>query len=219
MASDLKQPASQPSQQAPKTKREEKQKPPNPWERLPWPEHGDLDRKETFAGVGIALTQWAHYEAALCRLFSAFIAQDRDSHAARRAFGAVRTFEGRMDMLEAAASTYFAYFNDEDLQKNWTEIRKLGKHYSQRRNEIAHGAVLPFYPKIVGSGPNPDGVCLLPAEIDTKKQDVWGRATFAYNAESLNHYAYEFSNLTQAPQRLAVSIVMAAQAAKEKSPL
>lgn len=201
-----------------KDTREKKSPPLAPWAIRTRPARGDDDPQVTFAAVGNALTQWAHYETALSRLFSAFIALDRDTEAGRRAFGAVRTFEGRLDMLRATADIYFATFPDATLQTDWVEAQKLGKKYGERRNEIAHGAVLP----LLSEKPTPDGasdgVCLAPAQIDPKKRDVRGVPLFYYNAASLNHYADEFSKLKDEPYRIARTIVERAQTSREKFP-
>jgi hypothetical protein len=72
-----------------------------PADRRPWPEVGDKSIEETYAAVGRALSNWERYEWVLSHLFSVIVS-DTESEAARRAYGAVRTFEGRIDMLEAA---------------------------------------------------------------------------------------------------------------------
>ena len=125
-----------------KGKQKEGQRELQPWDPRPWPESGDDNEDVTFAAVGRALTEWARFETALSRLFAGFIAIDRDSKAARRAFGAVRTFEGRMDMIRAAAISYFSHFPDEPLKATWDDLAKRAKLFGERRNEIAHGAVI-----------------------------------------------------------------------------
>jgi hypothetical protein len=194
-----------------KNKRKNEPIPLQAWDCRPWPASGDQDPNLIFAGVGVALTHWAHYETALCRLFSAFIALDRDSEAARRAFGAVRTFEARLDMLRAAADAYFKYFPSPELQTIWIEIARLGRLFAERRNEIAHGAVAQFIPRALTTAGAPDSTALMPADTDVKKRDIHGMPKYAYTAAALHHYALEFERLRQAPIELAGGIVTRAQ--------
>jgi hypothetical protein len=119
-------------------------------------------------------------------------------------------------MLRAVADTYFAYFNRPDLEQTWKDIAKKARYFAERRNEIAHGVVGPFYPRGLSTS-EANGVCLMPAPIDTKKSNVWGASVFAYNAAALNHYALEFARLTQAPQHLAACIAIHARSLPEKS--
>lgn len=77
-----------------------------PWDRRPWPLFGDADMNELYAAVGRALSQWERYEGHLALLFSAFVT-GMETDIARRAYCAVRTFEGRTDMLRAAAEAFF----------------------------------------------------------------------------------------------------------------
>ena len=117
-----------------------KPKVPRPWDRTPWPERGDDNINDTYAGVGRALSQWERYEAGLALLFSAVVAGIKTT-AAMRAYSAVRTFEARVEMLRAASAAYFAKSPDEAVQKIFVEVVRDAACFSPRRNDIAHGVV------------------------------------------------------------------------------
>jgi hypothetical protein len=120
-----------------------------PWDRRPFPKIGDLSSDTAYRAVGEALTLWAFFEVQLARLFSAFVGQRRDPMVAHRAYGAVTSFEGRRRMMEEAA---IAYFHLRQLRaeykpktdRDFTELLCEARHYNSRRNEIAHGIVMPY---------------------------------------------------------------------------
>jgi hypothetical protein len=115
----------------------------NPWDRRPWPQTGDATANETYAAVGCALSSWERHEAALSFLFAAFVSEGT-SRIARRAYNAIRTFEGRAEMLKAASHSFFAAYPDEEMQKRFKDILRNAKEFSARRNDIAHGCVAYF---------------------------------------------------------------------------
>ena len=79
---------------------------PKPFDRRPWPTIGDRELDITYAAVGRALSSWERFEGILSLLFSAFVV-NMEREGARRAYSAVRTFEGRAEMLKAASEAYF----------------------------------------------------------------------------------------------------------------
>ena len=68
------------------------------WDRRSWPKRGDRSSRKLFAAIGAALTAWEYHESTLSDLFSMLVAGGK-SIIARRAFSAVRTFEGRLVTL------------------------------------------------------------------------------------------------------------------------
>ena len=72
------------------------------WDRRPWPKEGDKDIATLYASIGRALSQWERFDGTLSLLFATMVAGE-GTLAARRAYSAVRTFEGRMEMLRAAS--------------------------------------------------------------------------------------------------------------------
>src|SRR5438552_17358888 len=119
-------------------KKEPKPKQMMPWDRRPWPVNGDADINKTYASVGLFLSQWERYEGVLSLLFSAFVSRSQNK-AARRAYVAVRTFEGRAEMLRAASSAYFDEHPDEKLQEAFKTVVKEATCFCPRRNDVAYG--------------------------------------------------------------------------------
>lgn len=118
------------------------------WDRRPWPDLGDPDPQITFAAVGEALSHWEHLEGLIASLFASFVSDHGDNLPAKRAYVAVRTFEGRMEMLRASAEAFFSAFPDEGLQDTYQKFLKSVKEFAPRRNDIAHGVVAEFYRNI-----------------------------------------------------------------------
>ena len=133
-----------------------------PWDRRPWPEVGDDSIEKLYAAAGRALSQWERYEGALSLLFSALVASAL-TNAARRAYYAVRPFEGRADMLRAASEAYFTENPDPELSTQFNRVLRNATNFSPRRNEIAHGLVNHFMSSSPGSRPTADATyCLYP---------------------------------------------------------
>jgi hypothetical protein len=86
-----------------------KQKAPSILDRPPYPQRGDADKKEILTSVGAAISAWGEYEEMLGRLFTIFIAGDFPSPPAKRAFGEIRSFEGRRYLLRGASEAFFHY--------------------------------------------------------------------------------------------------------------
>jgi hypothetical protein len=135
---------------------------PNPWDRPPSASKGDVSDMITFAAVGRAITAWEEFEHNFAYLFSRFIGTNIDELVASRAYGAVLTFKGRSEMVEAAAEAFFfsipvdtanAQIQDElkdeilgvpgnrHGKRKTTGFIDEAKLCSGRRNEIAHGIV------------------------------------------------------------------------------
>jgi hypothetical protein len=113
---------------------------PKPWDAPPPPQSGDAAEEITFTAVGRAISAWEGLEAALALVFAGFMASG-NSFPAERAYGAVLTFRGRAEMIEAAAQAYFFERPDADLEKELNGCLEAAKGFSPRRNEIAHGVV------------------------------------------------------------------------------
>ena len=59
--------------------------------------------------------------------------------------GAVRTFEGRLDMLRAASDVYSEHYPNPALQTQFKTFAGQMKNIAGRRNDIAHGIVARWY--------------------------------------------------------------------------
>jgi hypothetical protein len=113
------------------------------WANPPFPEHGDQDEKAVWAAVGQALSAWARFEYEFGRLFAAFVTPDRWLPQIDRAYGAIRTFEARRDMVGAAAEAYFSHF-DLDFDQGKKEFQDIIRDVQKAckiRNNISHGSV------------------------------------------------------------------------------
>ena len=173
------------------------------WDRPPSAAQGDSDKKEIWAAVGRALTSWGEYENQLGRLFNVLLTADFPSPQARRAFGAIRTFDGRLELLRGASEGFFHYRKGTpDEQKKFKDIFKDGKSAVERRNDIAHGMVMPFdWP------PSSDnGFCLYPSYYDRQKRDLNDLPAFCWNSKSINEIADNFDLL--APQAEALGNII-----------
>ncbi len=117
-----------------------KQKASSIWDRPPFPQRGDADKKEIWTAVGAAISAWGEYEGALGRLFTIFIAGEFPSPQAKKAFGAIRSFEGRRDLLRGASEAFFHYRKGtSEEQSCLKEIMRDAAHAVERRNDLAHG--------------------------------------------------------------------------------
>jgi hypothetical protein len=184
------------------------------------PSSGDEDKGITLAAVGAALTAWGHYEAELGRLFTSLVAYDLISPGAERAFGAIRTFEARRDVLRSAGDAYFAHYygklETDDVKQDretFGGMLTISRNAVRVRNNIAHGVVVPYLPPRASET---IGFCLEPSYYDSSKRTLWGNPEFAYNADMLNNFALEFGRMCEAPRQLWGSIVARAPTSPEK---
>jgi hypothetical protein len=183
----------------------QKQKTPSIWDRPPFPQQGDADKKEIWTAVGAAISAWGEYESALGRLFTIFIAGEFPSPQAKRAFGEIRSFEGRRDLLRGASEAFFHYRRGTSREQVWFKaILKEASHAVERRNDLAHGIALAFTPE---GKSEPNGFCLLPSYYDSSKRDPNDVAEFAYRSASINVFASGFKNLVNDPMELGSSII------------
>jgi hypothetical protein len=182
-----------------------KQRVPSIWDRPPFPQQGDADKKEIWTAVGAAISAWGEYEAALGRLFTIFIAGEFPSPQAKRAFGGIRSFEGRRDLLRGSSEAFFHYRKGTSgEQVCFKTILTDASRAVERRNDLAHGIAMAFTPE---GQLEPDGFCLMPSYYDSLKRDPNDIAEFAYRSASINTFACGFENLITAPLELGTSIV------------
>jgi len=182
-----------------------KQKTPSLWNRPPFPQQGDADKKEIWTAVGAAISAWGEYEAALGRLFTIFIAGDFPSPQARRAFGGIRSFEGRRELLRGSSEAFFHYQKGTlGEQVLFKAIFKDAWNAAQRRNDLAHGIAMAFTPE---GKLEPDGFCLMPSYYDSSNRDPNDVAEFAYISASINTFTSSFEGLITAPLELGNSII------------
>ncbi|KAF0128503.1 MAG: hypothetical protein FD152_2312, partial [Xanthobacteraceae bacterium] len=105
---------------------------------LPVAPRGTEVMDDVFRAVGAALTQWEFVETAFAELFGTLLGAPGGS--AARAYGVVTTSGARRDMISQAAQGEFPH--DEVLLAQIKDVLSIAEVGSQRRNEIAHGAVM-----------------------------------------------------------------------------
>ena len=110
----------------------------NPWDIPPFPTIGDMEEDTVYASVGRALSSWELFECRLSRIFSGLTGRINGTSPAMRAYGAVLTFRGRAEMIEAASEVYFLENPHQTLPGDLKAILERARKYSPRRNEIAH---------------------------------------------------------------------------------
>jgi hypothetical protein len=166
--------------------------PNNPWDRPPPVIVGDVDNNITYAAVGRALSNWEAFEGYMSLIFSVIVGAGHDSLAASRAYGSVVSFNGRHEMLVAAAEAYFSNYTDANLQISLAAILKEAKLASPRRNEIAHGIVQPI------SGGHPSiTYALVPAYYATNKRNLDRSPKYAYSSVEIMSFGHKFNGLAE----------------------
>jgi hypothetical protein len=115
----------------------------NPWDIPPLPKKGDASKSITYEAVGLALSNWESFEFGLGLIFITLLRAD-EGIAARRAYGSIITFRGRLEMIEAAAEAYFLIHRAPRVKADFRSLMNRAQKYGARRNEIAHGQVKEF---------------------------------------------------------------------------
>jgi hypothetical protein len=92
-----------------------------------------------YSALGSAITQWEFVEAELCNTFISLIGAQYVM-AANTAFYSVVSVEGRLNMVNSAASSTLSMLPD--LLKEWDEIHKKIKVAKKKRNALAHFSVM-----------------------------------------------------------------------------
>ncbi len=183
-------------------------KPPKPpkakesWDiRDPSPQ-GDLDPKILFEQIGRALTEWESVEARCAELFAVFtLSPSRNPHFAPaiRAYGSVNSYQGRCDMIRAAAAAYFQTRpkKQKQFEKEVEGVMKDCLLYSNRRNELAHGRVLKFreYTNKRKTKSRDAGYYTFPSLFNPKKYKLDQTITYRYMSSDAIHYRQEFTKL------------------------
>ncbi|MGH6981124.1 MAG: hypothetical protein ACREFC_07935, partial [Stellaceae bacterium] len=115
----------------------------NPWDVLE-PTDAERGPDKLYTSVGRALSDWEWMEQQFAHFFG-FFCGGEDTLPARRAYGAVVTFRGRVDMMRAAANAYFHQRPKHEMKERFEELLNRASNFSPRRNEIAHGIVTVVY--------------------------------------------------------------------------
>jgi hypothetical protein len=157
----------------------------------------DTDRKDTYAGVGRVLSEWEGIEVGLCRIFS-FLKDDPDG-ASMKEYGQPRIFRERYSTLLRMADQFFVSFPDQLLEGTLHQLSSQIFRHSDRRNEVAHGIVMPinaysFARKILPKlEPRTNYYALLPSYYQVRSHNSAGLPEFIYGASSLHAIADEMA--------------------------
>ena len=194
-----------------KTERELK-----PWDRRPWPKSGTPNIDVVYAEVGHALSTWERYEFTLAILYAAFVA-DEDYLGARRSYAAIRTFEGRADMLRAASTAFFERKPHPQAQESFKAVLTAATSFSPRRNDIAHGHVFIYYPTpdLTDVVLKPESYALYPSQASFRERDTRNQPTYCMAHPELNYFSEQFLKL----QRPAAVLTQAIRKFRKLPPL
>jgi hypothetical protein len=172
----------------------------NIWDRRPWPKIGDANIEITYASVGRAISRWEIYDGVLSVLFSAFVSPGFTTRGAMRAYSAVRTFEGRLEMLRAASQAYFDEKPEEKLLAEFKDILRNASCFASRRNELTHAAVSEF---ITDEQAVADTYALYPAYASFKERDLKNKPTYCMTSVEINYFGEHFLQLQKPVTALA----------------
>jgi len=166
----------------------------NPWDPLPWPKIGEASPETLYAAMGEALSNWEDFDATLGAVFAAFVSDD--PRPAERAYFAIRTFEGRLEMVRAASTAYFDARPNTQLQERLKELISSAKNFSERRNEIAHSTVDLF--RLEGERDpiiESRGYALFPTRASFRHRDVENTPRYCYTTPEINYFSEHFNCL------------------------
>lgn len=142
----------------------------NPWDIPPPPKKGDASKSTTYEAVGLALSNWEFFEFDLGLMFITLL-RANEGIAARRAYGSIITFRGRLEMIEAAAEAYFLVHRAPRVKADFRSLMNRAQKYGARRNEIAHGRVQEFK---LERRKKSDGWALYPSHFNSNKMTLSG---------------------------------------------
>ena len=172
----------------------------NIWDRRPWPKIGDPTPEVIYEAVGRALSSWEIYEGLQSVLFSAFVTPNLQTKAAMRAYSAVRTFEGRNEMLRAASQAYFHEQPEIELQDAFKGILSTAASFSPRRNEITHASVNAFTMEDGSATPT---FALYPAYASFRERDMKNIPSYCMTKAEIDYFSAHFREM-QTPVRMLI---------------
>jgi hypothetical protein len=170
----------------------------NVWDRRPWPKIGDATAEVIYEAVGRALSSWEVYEGLQSVLFSVFVTPNLETKAAMRAYSAVRTFEGRNEMLRAASQAYFHEQPETELQDAFKSILSTAASFSPRRNEITHASVNSF---TLEDGSATQTFALYPAYASFRERDMKNIPSYCMTKAEIDYFSMHFREM-QTPVRI-----------------
>jgi hypothetical protein len=187
-------------------------KAPKPWDAPPRPINGDADNNVTFASVGRALSCWEYFEGYLGLIYGLCVGAPVDTYPAMRAYGVISAFSNRLDLIRAAAESYY-FHAKKSMPDELSSILDDSKNFSTRRNEIAHGIVQPYH-----VGLSPSGFALGPSRYSTRKLKLQKLeanpvpslvSMYAYTSVEIDYFASQFTALADRLIRIWPEILRA----------
>jgi hypothetical protein len=117
-----------------------------------------------------------------------------------RAYSAVRTFEGRLDMLRAASQAYFDEQPDDELLTKFKEILRNAASFAPRRNELTHAAASSF---VAEDGSTTETFALYLAYASFKERDLKNKPTYCMTSAEIDYFGDLFLQLQKPVRDLA----------------
>jgi hypothetical protein len=124
--------------------------------------------------------------------------------AAMRAYSAVRTFEGRLEMLRAASEAYFDKMPNADFLARFKDVLRHASCYTQRRNEITHATAGVFWFPDNTQG---DGFGLCPAYASFKERNPENIPTYCMTSAEIEYFSNIFLGLQEPVRELTTAMV------------
>jgi hypothetical protein len=161
----------------------------------------DSDPRDTFAGVGMVLSEWEGIEVSLCRIYSFFLG-DPDGPS-MQAYGKPTIFRNRWNGFKAAGEQFFVSHCNQDLEGFLEKLETELLEMADRRNEVAHGIVMPINGFSFAALISPplrtrtNYWAVMPAYYNVRKHDNEGMPQFIYGASDLVEITTRMSKVQQ----------------------
>jgi len=140
----------------------------NPWDRPPFPKHGDEKADETYAAVGQLLSQWETMEAELSHIYAIAIGKYPQSEAYEDYYDKGRTSKARVERVRCAVQRFSIKYPDQNFEGGISNAMEAVLGFADRRHEVAHGIVRPIQwygsaiTDLATAGSAPFQFCLVP---------------------------------------------------------
>jgi hypothetical protein len=159
----------------------------NPWDRPPLATHGDLTDAILYEWIGRSVVHFEHIEWQLARLYSAFSGK-LDDGVLLREYGVGQIFRARLTALRRRAEAYFTQHCNQDLEGRFDKICTAAQGFGDRRNEVAHGVVVPamMFPTLRHRRRNIDTWVLAPPYSVSKNFNAMDVPNYLYTSRELN---------------------------------
>ena len=162
----------------------------NPFKKRPaLSPSGTETADDIYLAVGRALSIWENTEGVFAHLFGYLIKPAGNSFAARRAYGSVISGRARSTLILEAANVFFRNFPSDEGRAHLDETMAWYGDATARRNDIAHGQLMPSGPTSGHKGH------YLAASVYTTKRSIRLQSPYWYTADDINRLTQEFSRL------------------------